>query len=664
MRFMTIAPPPIFVDSPEAVERCIKHCMTTTMLGVDTETLGLLKDEHGVKYHQMTDRVVVMGLSPDEDARYLVPQRQLRHFTGLLETPQIPKALANVKFDAHRFMNTTKARLLGTWVDTVHLDFMLDEDTRENRHGLKPCVWDYFQIPLIDYKTLFGSEDPRAFKPGHAQWNKYLDYSSLDPWVTRKLALYLLKELGKILVWKNHDQAVLTGREQNFTLKDMYYATEEPQLQTLWKMERRGIKAKRERLGEIESSLSAEMDEVARRLNKIVGYPINPNSGDQVGKYLFEECDLPNRGKTATGKWSTTAVILKDLALGEHQCEEAALILQYKKASKNKGTYAVGLAKWIASDGRIHTSYGAQKTTGRLGSKEPNLQNVPRPPDQHQIRKAFVPEDGNKFVIADYGQLEMRIMAFVASTYEDYTMLNAIMGNLEALDGDYEGLDGGLDMHSFTGARMLDMPYKEFVVTKGDESHPRHEEIIATRTAAKSVGFGIIYGIGARGLSAQLSQSLKRFVSEEEAQGYIDLYLRTFPGVHYYMVDMKRLAKKNGYVQTLCGRFRRLSQIKSPHRGHRGHAERQAVNAPIQGSAADIVKLAMINCENDEYLREALGYKLLHQVHDELIFEGPEENAVEALEVVRRHMEHPFKEDLPVDFLVDAKIVDNWYAGK
>ncbi|HSG27851.1 MAG TPA: DNA polymerase A family protein, partial [Candidatus Krumholzibacterium sp.] len=229
---------------------------------------------------------------------------------------------------------------------------------------------------------------------------------------------------------------------------------------------------------------------------------------------------------------------------------------------------------------------------------------------------------------------------------------------------DYSGIAGGLDMHSFTASRMLGMPYKEFVAIKEDANHPRHIEIVSIRTAAKSVGFGIIYGIGAKGLSAQLSQTLKRFVSEAEAQSYIDLYLETFPGVDIYMKKTRWFARKHGYVQTLCGRFRRLSSINSRNGAKRGHAERQAINAPIQGSAADIVKRAMIACENDEYLKQDLGWYLLHQVHDELIFEGPEETAEEAAAIIQYYMAHPFAEDLPVELEVEPKIVDNWKEGK
>jgi DNA polymerase-1 len=661
MRFQQLAPPALYVGTPDDIDSCIRRCLDSDLLGVDTETLGLLKNpDTGRKYDKMTDRVVVMGLAPCDETRFLVPARYVHHFKEVLEDESVPKALANVKFDAHRFMNSAGIRLKGPWADTVHLDFLVDEDTRENKHGLKPCAWDYFKIPMLEYKELFGTVDPRALGVDHPLWPKYLDYSSLDPWVTRKLARLLLEKLGNIYVWSSHNQDALTREEMDYTLRDLYWDTEEPQLKALWELERRGIFIDRRLLEEIEASLQAEMDDVARRLNQLVGYPIKPNSGQQIGKLLFEEKGLPPRGLTPSGRYKTDEAVLKYFAHGEYQIEECALILQYKKASKLKGTYAQGLLKWVHTDGRIHTSYSATKTTGRLGSSQPNLQNVPRPDnDPHGIRGAFIPRQGNVFIVSDYAQLEMRIMAYAAWTYGDDTMLNCIRGNLDALDGDFEGVET-LDMHSFTASKMMGVPYKEFIRLK-EEGDPVAK---ALRSAAKSVGFGIIYGITKWKLSEQLSEALGRYVSEDEAQGYIHMYLETFPGVDIYMKETQAHARIHGYVQTLAGRFRRLSKIKSRNQGVRGHAMRQAINAPIQGSAADIVKRAMLLCNDDVYLRDELGFLLLHQVHDELIFEGPEENAAEAVEIIRNYMEHPFKKDLPVPLLAEPSIVRSWKEAK
>jgi DNA polymerase-1 len=217
-----------------------------------------------------------------------------------------------------------------------------------------------------------------------------------------------------------------------------------------------------------------------------------------------------------------------------------------------------------------------------------------------------------------------------------------------------------MDMHSFTASKMMGVEYEVFLALKkaGDK------DALILRQAAKSVGFGIIYGITRVALSQQLSETMKRYVSEEEAQGYINMYLKTFPGVKRYMDLTKKQARDWGFVMTLCGRRRRLSKIRSKHRGYRGHAERQAINAPIQGSAADVVKRAMLLCNNDVYLRDELGFKLLHQVHDELIFEGPKENAEAACGLIQAYMEHPFKNDLPVPLEAGPKIVMSWAEAK
>jgi DNA polymerase-1 len=657
MRFITDAPPPVFVGSRDMIEPVIRQCREgyDRLLGVDTETLGKLKnpdheflDSKGklkkMPYTNMTDQVIVMGLAPDDDHRFLVPAKYLHLFKELLEDESVPKALTYVKFDVHRISNTSGIVLGGRWADTVHLDFMLDEDTRENRHGLKPCAADYLGLPLRDYNELFGSVDPRTIVLGHELWEKYVDYSCLDPWATRKVALYQLDELAKIPVWDPRFNPVLHEEMPDYTLADMYWETEEPQLKCLWRMERRGVKVDKKRLEEIHENLVTEMDEIARELNRIAGYPFNPGSTPQVAEYLFEKKKLPIIKTTPGGKPSTDAEVLEALAHGSHQVEEAKLLLKYRSCSRDDGTSARGMLRWIYRDGRVHTSYSSTKVTGRLGSSEPNLQNVPSRKDKHGFRAAFIAEEGCKLMVVDYSQLEMRIFAFAAGE-----------------EGMMQAIADGLDLHCFAGALMMDMEYDEFFrLAKIEEV----KEYVDMRTAAKKVGFGIIYNQGKYGLSATLSQELGNYVSPDEAQAYIDKYTDALPGIRTYKAAMLQAARKLGFVQTLCGRYRRLSKIKDRSRFYKSRAENQAINTPIQGSAADIVKRAMILIDQDEYLNEELGWHLLLQVHDELVLEGPEESADEALELVKYYMEHPFSEDLPVPLVADPKIVDNWKEGK
>ena len=647
MRFQTFAPPPQYVDSDEKVEACIRHCLQPdTLLGVDTETLGLVKNEDGTKRYNMTDEVVVMGLSPDKDTRYLIPRRYLHRFKPVLESDTI-KALSNAKFDAHRILNSCGSQILGRWADTVHMDFLIDEDTRENKHGLKDCIQDYFGYPMSEYKQLFGSTDPRHIIPGHPLWEKYLDYATLDPWCSRLLALYQLEKLREIKAWEADDQ------NPAYTYEQMYWDTEELQIRTLFKMERRGIHVDRGTLEEIGKKLTIRSEELAKEINALVGYPINPNSTQQLGEFFFQKevtYSLPS-GPMVKEKYTPLGytektkspqvddVLFKHLALGKAQDPVAKLVMEYKECTKLNGTYVEGLLKYIYKDGRIHTSYSTTKTTGRLGSSEPNLQNIPRPDtDPHGIRGAFQPEKGNVFIIADYSQLEMRILADMSG---DEIMIRAICD--------------GMDMHSFTASKVLNKTYEEFVgAVKAKEKWAKD-----ARTAFKKTGFGIVYGITKMALSEQLSLELGRYVSPDEAQSYINQYLGTFPGVRDYIQRMHGMARSLGYVQTMCGRFRRLSKAKYGRGHERGHAERQAQNAPIQGSAADIVKRAMLMIEADQRLSD-LGWVLLHQVHDELILEGPEAGSEEALELVKYYMENPINPPLLVPLTAEPKIAHNW----
>jgi DNA polymerase-1 len=588
------------------------------MLGVDTETLGK-------KYTNMTDEVVVLGLCPDEDTRLFIPRKYAHHFKSVVEDPNITKALTNVKFDAHRLANAG-IKLAGRWADTVMLDFLLDEDTRENHHGLKDCVFDYFGIPMAEYNELFGREDITKIVPGHEKWEQFLDYASLDPWASRKLALFLLKKLDNIRLWHDKD----------FTLKDHYWDVEEPQLKTLYGMERRGVCIDVDRLHRVGESMQKEIDGIAAELNKLAGWPINPNSVPQIVKLLFEDLGLEPISYTPKGVPQTTEAVLAHFA--ENGVEECELILTHRKAAKLKGTYCEGILKRLHTDGHIHTTYSATKVTGRLGSQNPNLQNIPKPDsDIHGIRKAFIADPGYILIVGDYSQLEMRVLAEAA---DEQSMIKAI--------------EDGLDMHCFTASMMFGTTYEEMYQKAKVEEDPEWK---TRRGAAKAIGFGLVYGKTVHGLAQTLG------CSREEAQEFIDKFFDAFPGIRDYMEGYQAFAKEHGYVQTISGRFRRLSKIHSHNYAERGHAERQAINTPIQGSAADIVKAAMVSIDADERLRE-LGYRLLMQIHDELVGQCPLEVAEECAEIIRGYMENPFLEPLRVPLVAEQKIVPNWAEGK
>lgn len=639
MKFQDFAPPVTFVDSPEVVDHSIKHCWDARYLGVDTETLGLLKDETGKDYFNMTDQVVVMGLCPDEDSRYLVPRKYLHHYKEVLARPT-SKCLTNPKFDAHRLANSAGIVLGRRWWDTVHMDFLVDEDTRENHHGLKDCMNDYFGLHMRDYKELFGKEDPRNILPGHPLWDKYEDYASLDPWASRKLALHLHDKLSRIHI----DLDERGNPDSDRTLRDLYWAYDEPQMRALFDMERLGIRINTEQIDKLSKSLVEETERVAYEICKLAGEAINPNSPKQLIHYLFEKKGYEPLTYTKKNKDpSVDEATLNHFAFGKAQDPICKLVLQFRAANKIRSTYADGLLYYLYKDGRVHTSFSTTKTTGRLGSSEPNLQNIPQPgTDPHNIREAFIPAEGHTFLVCDYSQLEMRILAEIC---QDPTMVEAI--------------NGGFDMHSFTASKVKGMPYDDFI--KAKKAGEKWASDI--RTALKRSGFGIVYGTTKYGLAAQLSSDLDRFVSDSEAQGYIDLWLGTFPNVREYMSDYQGRAMRLGYVQTITGRFRRLSKAQHGDKGERGHALRQAINAPIQGTAADIVKIALVNLSTDARLQD-LGFRLVHQVHDELLAECPIENAEEALEIMKNFMENPFFEPFSVPLTVDPKSVANWKLAK
>jgi DNA polymerase I-like protein with 3'-5' exonuclease and polymerase domains len=637
MEFLTIAPPPVYVGSLDMIPDVIDHCMESKMLGVDTETIGLVD-------YNFLDQAVCMTLSPDPESRYYVPRSFMYQFKPLMES-QVPKALTFAKFDAHRLANAGIG-LGGTWVDTVVLDFYLDEDTRENRHGLKPCAWDYFEIPMRDYNSLFGKDRASDMKPGYPKWEQWLDYSTLDCWASRKLALFLLEELGKIKLWPEEDDVKTSLK----TLADIYWEFGDPQLRALYDMERLGVRVDRKALEAINVLLTEKMDAHNKEINRLVGHTINPGSNDQMGKFFFEERGLPHLGLTPTKKYCMDAKVMKKIAFpkGGKIIDETANLVAKEKVSHKKletlrGTFAGGLLKWIHHDERIHTTYSMTKLTGRLGSVRPSTQNIPRPDtDPYGIRGLFIPDDGMVLIVPDYSQLEIRLLAAASGDATFIQMLN-----------------DGLDMHSFVAARMMGIEYEEFIKRKG-AGDPACKEM---RTAAKSVDFGIAYGITKYKLSSDLTEKLGRFVSEEEAQGYIDMFLDLFPGVGVYMDGMIEQARDEGYVQTICGRFRRLSKCRSKNWKERGHAENQAINAPIQGSAADIVALAMIRLNFHPELR-AMNCRLMLQVHDELIFQCPEDKAEEAAAIIKAVMEKPFEEPLPVPLTTEPLIVRNWKDAK
>ena len=402
----------------------------------------------------------------------------------------------------------------------------------------------------------------------------------------------------------------------------LYYEIEMPLARVLAGMEAAGFEVDAAGIGAYGKTLEKKLEEMQIKIYGMIGYEFNINSPKQLGEALFIKLGLPPNKRTKTG-FSTGAEVLEALRAYHPVIGE---LLEYRQTSKLKSTYTDGLLKVIAPDGRIHTSFNQTETrTGRISSTEPNLQNIPvRREAGRELRRYFIPAQGCMLIDADYSQIELRILAAIAN---DEAMINAF-NNHE-------------DIHTLTASQVFNMPLP--YVTP------------LMRSRAKAVNFGIVYGIGAFSLSQDIGVTVK------EADSYIKSYLDTFSGVRVYMEQVIKQAYEKGYVETLLGRRRSLPELASSNRNIRSFGERIARNTPIQGTAADIIKIAMVHvC--DRLVREGLKSKLILQVHDELIVEAPLDEAIIASQIVKEEMENAMQ--LSVKLEADVHGGSSWYDAK
>ncbi|WP_316163419.1 DNA polymerase I [Bradyrhizobium sp. SZCCHNRI20481] len=421
-------------------------------------------------------------------------------------------------------------------------------------------------------------------------------------------------------VWR-----VLKPRLTAERMTAVYETLERPLVPVLARMERRGISIDRQVLSRLSGDFAQTAARVEAELQELAGEPINVGSPKQIGDILFGKMGLSGGTKTKTGAWSTSASILDDLA--EQGNEFARKILEWRQVSKLKSTYTDALPTYVnPQTHRVHTTYAlAATTTGRLSSNEPNLQNIPvRTEDGRKIRRAFIATPGHKLVSADYSQIELRLLAEIA----DIPVLK-------------QAFKDGLDIHAMTASEMFGVPIKDMP-----------SEV---RRRAKAINFGIIYGISAFGLANQLG------IAREEASAYIKRYFERFPGIRDYMDATKEFCRKHGYVVTLFGRKCHYPEINASNASVRAFNERAAINARLQGTAADIIRRAMTRVE-EALAQKKLSAQMLLQVHDELIFEVPDDEVAATLPVVQHVMQDaPFPAVLlSVPLHVDARAADNW----
>ena len=491
------------------------------------------------------------------------------------------------------------------WDDVI--DVLFDESVKKVSHGVK----DFMGLALKE------NISPKGFV-FDTELAAYLLDSTESSYPVERLAMRHLGTTMPDVQAMYELYPVLDAKLAEIGSKELYYKVELPLCEVLADMERTGFLVDKAALAAYGESLVSGIDALQEEIWRLAGHKFNINSPKQLGEVLFEELMLPAGKKTKTG-WSTNADVLEKL-IGKHPI--ITDILDYRMLTKLKSTYADGLMKVISPDGRIHTNFKMTVTaTGRLSSTEPNLQNIPvRRELGSEIRKMFVAAPGHVLVDADYSQIELRLLAHISG---DETMKNAFLT--------------GEDIHAVTASQVFGIPLDE--VTPQMRSH------------AKAVNFGIVYGISAFSLAQDIG------VRPKEAQAYIDAYLEKYHGVREYMERVIAEAKENGYVSTLFGRRRPMPELKSSNRNTRNFGERVARNMPIQGTAADIMKLAMVNVYR-RLKAEGLPARLILQVHDELIAECPEEEAGRVAKLLEEEMEGAVS--LSVPLTAEAKTGHSW----
>lgn len=417
-------------------------------------------------------------------------------------------------------------------------------------------------------------------------------------------------------------QRLLLEKLEEAKMDELFFEIEMPLVFTLYQMEKNGVKVEAPALRVYGEQLGMRIVELEKEIYQLAGEEFNINSPKQLGVILFEKMELPHGKKTKTG-YSTSADVLEKLALDYPIVSQ---ILEYRQLTKLKSTYADGLANYIQMDGRIHGKFNQTITaTGRISSTEPNLQNIPvRMELGRLIRKVFVPEEGYVFVDADYSQIELRILAHCSG---DEQLITAYK---EARD-----------IHRMTASQVFHIPFDEVTDLQ--------------RRNAKAVNFGIVYGISSFGLSQDLS------ITKKEAADYIENYFRTYPGIKKFLDDAVSSGKEKGFVTTLFGRRRPIPELSSSNFMQRSFGERVAMNSPIQGTAADIMKIAMINVQK-RLTENNMKSRLVLQVHDELLIEAHESEVEQVKEILGFEMEHAAQLSVPLD--VDMHTGKNWYEAK
>jgi DNA polymerase-1 len=525
----------------------------------------------------------------------------LQRIKPLLEDPAVLKVGHNVKFDW--VVLSRHGIEVRPFDDTMLISYVLDA----GRYGLAGHGMDELAQRHLGHRTIRFSDVAGKGKAA----------VTFDKVTLERATCYAAEDADVTLrLWRLLKPRLVSERRTT-----VYETLERSLVDVLARMEMRGIAVDRQILSRLSGHFAQTLARLENEIHELAGEKFSPGSPKQIGDILFGKMGLPGARKTATGQWATGANILDELAAAGHDLPRK--LLEWRQLAKLKSTYTDALQGYMhPQTGRVHTSYSlAATTTGRLSSSDPNLQNIPiRTEEGRKIRAAFVAGPGQKIISADYSQIELRVLAHIA----DIPQLRQAFAD-------------GVDIHAATASAMFGVPLSDVTAD--------------LRRNAKTINFGIIYGISAFGLG----------IARGEAGAFLKQYFERFPGIRDYIEETKRSCRENGFVTTLFGRVCHYPDIKVSNPSQRAAVERQAINAPIQGTAADIIRRAMVRMEG-ALARAGLSARMLLQVHDELVFEVPDEQVEASLPVIRKVMEeapHPAVQ-LRVPLAVDARAAGNW----
>ena len=537
-----------------------------------------------------------------EAPKQISRKKVLNLLQPLLEDTSVLKIGQNIKYDALVFLRN--GITLRPVDDTMLCSFVLEGGA--GKHSMDALAERHLGLQTIKYKDVVGT-GKKQITFDYVPLEKACDYAAEDADITLRLHRQFKRQLV----------------EEKMVA--VYETIERPLISVLIGMEKVGIRVDQTMLKRLSRDFAQRLGGLEDEIKTLAGEDFNVGSPKQLGEILFDKLGLPGAKKTKTGAYQTDARVLEDLAAGGHDL--ATRVLDWRQLSKLKSTYTDSLVEDVNLEtGRIHTSYsmaGAQ--TGRLSSTDPNLQNIPiRTEEGRKIRQAFVPKEGCKLISLDYSQIELRVVAHMAG-----------------IDALIQAFHDGADIHAITASQVFDVPI--------DRMEPM------VRRKAKAINFGIIYGISAFGLARQLG------IEQKEAKVYIEAYFERYPGIKDYMERLKAECRKSGMVETLFGRRIHLPGINDKNHMTRNYAERQAINAPVQGTAADIIKRAMIRVPQ-ALQKKKLKAEMLLQVHDELLFEAPVLEVDGVIEIISQVMENAVGPavSLSVPLDVEVGVGDNW----